>query len=141
MKRQSAITAFFRPVYMRIRDLETENESDVRSGSSIDNSTSDQASTLRNEEVARNVIALTNQISEESSNNIPTLSMPFDVNTLPNELSTREGRSLRNGLHILHGCIPTMMEHVIVQFISGLLKAIDFHENIKKEFKTVNGLK
>ena len=67
--------------------------------------------------------------------------MPFDVNTLPNELPTCEGRSLRNGLHILHGCIPTMMEHAIVQFVSGLLKPIDFHENIKKEFKTVNGLK
>ena len=31
-----------------------------------------------------------------------------------------------NGLQILHGCIATMMEHVIVQVVSGLLKAIDF---------------
>ena len=47
-----------------------------------------------------------------------------------------------NGLQILHGCIATMMEgHVIVQVVSGLLKAIDFQENVKKEFKTVNGLK
>ena len=81
-----------------IRELgtqETENESDVRSGSSINGSTSDQASTSRNEEVARNAIALTDQISKESGNNIPTLPMPFDINTLPNELPTREGRSLR----------------------------------------------
>ena len=95
MKRQSAISAFFRPADKRIRDLETENESDVRSGSSIDSSNSDQASTSRNEEVARNIIALTDQISEESGNNIPTLPMPFDINTLPNELPTRKGRSLR----------------------------------------------
>ena len=94
MKRQSAICAFFRPVDKRIRDSETENESDVRRGSSIDSSTSDQASTSRNEEVARNVIALTDQISEEHGNNIPTLSMPFDINTLPNKLPTREGCSL-----------------------------------------------
>ena len=92
MKRQSAISAFFRPVDKRIRDLETENESDVRSRSSIESSTSDQASTSRNEEVARNVIALTDQISKE---NIPTFPMPFDINSLPNELLTREGRSLR----------------------------------------------
>ena len=95
MKRQPAIGAFFRPVDKRIRDSETENESDVRSRSSIDSSTSDQASTSRNEEAARNVIALTDQISEESGNNILTLPMPFDVNTLPNELPTGEGRSLR----------------------------------------------
>ena len=95
MKRQSAISAFFRLDDKKIRDSETEDESDVRSGSSIDTSTSDQASTSRNEEVARNVIALTDQISEESGNNIPTLSMPFDINTLANELPTREGRSLR----------------------------------------------
>ena len=76
-----AISAFFRPVDNRIRDSENENESDVRRGSSIDSSTSDQASTLRNEEVARNVIALTDQISEESGNNILTLPMPFDINT------------------------------------------------------------
>ena len=95
MKRQSAINAFFGSVDKRISDSETENESDVRSGSSIDSSTSDQASILRNEEVARNVIALTDQINEESSNNIPNLPMPFDINTLPNELPTREGRSLR----------------------------------------------
>ena len=67
----------------------------MRTGSSIDSSTSDQASTSRNEEVAGNVIALTNQISEESGNNIPTLPTPFDINTLPNKLSTRESRSLR----------------------------------------------
>ena len=42
-----------------------------------------------------------------------------------------------NGLQILHDCIATMMEHVIVQVVSGLLKAIDFQENMKKEFKTV----
>ena len=95
MKCQSAISAFFRPVDKRIRDSETENESDVRSGSSINGSTSDQASTSRNEQVARNAIALTDQISKESGNNIPTLPMPFDINTLPNELPTREGRSLR----------------------------------------------
>ena len=58
-KRQSAISAFLRPVDKRTRDSETENESDMRSGSSIDGSTSDQASTSRNDEVARNVIALT----------------------------------------------------------------------------------
>ena len=46
-----------------------------------------------------------------------------------------------NGLQILHGCIATMMEHIIAQVVTGLLKAIDFQENIKKEFKTVNGLK
>ena len=46
-----------------------------------------------------------------------------------------------NGIKILHGCIATMMEHVIVEVVSGLLKAIDFQENIKKEFKTVNRLK
>ena len=95
MKRQFAISAFFRPVDKRIRDSETGNESDVRSGSSIDSSTSDQASTSRNVEVARNVIVLTDQISKESGNNIPTLPMPFDINTLPNELPTRKGRSLR----------------------------------------------
>ena len=95
MKRQSAISAFFRLVDKRIRNSETENESDVRSGSSIHSSTSDQASTSRNEEVARNVIALTDQISEESGNNIPTHPMPLDINTLPNELPTSEGRSLR----------------------------------------------
>ena len=95
MKRQSAISAFFRPDDKRIRDSETEDESDVRSGSSTDSSTSDQASTSRNEEVARNVIALTDQISEESSNNNPTLLLPFDINTLPNEFPTCEGRSLR----------------------------------------------
>ena len=67
----------------------------MRSGSSIDSSTSDQASTSRNEEVARNEIALTDQIIEESGNNIPTLPMPLDINTLPSELPTREGRSLR----------------------------------------------
>ena len=44
-----------------------------------------------------------------------------------------------NSLQILDGCIVTIMEHVIVQVVSGLLKAIDFQENIKKEFKTVNG--
>ena len=59
MKRQSAISAFFRPVYKRIRDSKTENESDVRSGLSINSSTSDQASTSRNEDVTRNVIAFT----------------------------------------------------------------------------------
>ena len=95
MKRQSTISAFFRTVDKRIRDSETENESDVRTGLLIDSSTSDQASTLRNEEVARNVIALTDQISEESGNNIPTFPTLFDINTLPNELPTREGRSLR----------------------------------------------
>ena len=93
-ERQSAISAFFRPVDKRIRDSETEKESDVRSRSSINSSTSDQASTSRNEDVARNVIALTDQISEESGNNIQTLPMPFDNNMLPNELPTREGRSL-----------------------------------------------
>ena len=67
--------------------------------------------------------------------------MPFDLNTLPNKLPTREGRSLRKELQILHGCIATMMGHVIVQVVSELLKAIGFQENIKKEFKTVNGLK
>ena len=56
MKRQSAISAFFRPVDKRIRDSETENESHVRSGSSIGSCTSDQASTSRNEKVARNEI-------------------------------------------------------------------------------------
>ena len=95
MKRQTAISAFFRPVDKRIRDSETENESDVRSGSSINSSTLDQASTSRNEKVARNVIELTDQISEESGNNIPTLPMPIDINTLPNKLPTSEGRSLR----------------------------------------------
>ena len=80
---------------MRIGDLETENESDVRSGSLIDSITSDQASTSRNEEVARIIKSLTDQISRESGNNIPTLPMPFDINTLPKELPTREGRSLR----------------------------------------------
>ena len=64
MKRQSAISAFFRPFDKRIRDSENENESDVRSGSPADSNPSDQASTSRNEEVARN---------EESSNNNPTL--------------------------------------------------------------------
>ena len=67
--------------------------------------------------------------------------MPFDINTFPNELPTREGRSLRRGLQILHGCIATMMEHANVQVVSELLKAIDFQENMNKEFKTVNGLK
>ena len=67
----------------------------MRSGSSINSSTLDQATTLRNEEIARNEIALTDQISEESGNNIQTLPVPFDINTLPNELPTREGRSLR----------------------------------------------
>ena len=95
MKRQFTISAFSRPVDKRIRGSETENESDVRIGSSIDSSTSDQASTSRIEEVARNEIALTDQISEESGNNIPTLPMPFDINKLPSELPTREGRSLR----------------------------------------------
>ena len=61
MKRQSAISAFFRPVDKRIRDSETENESDVRTGSSIDSSTPDQVLTSRNQEVARNVTALTDQ--------------------------------------------------------------------------------
>ena len=70
MKHQTAICAFFRPVDKRIIDSDTENESDVRSESLIDSSTSDQASTLRNEEVTRDVIALTNQISKESGNNI-----------------------------------------------------------------------
>ena len=88
MERQSAISAFFRPVDKRIRDSDTENESYVRSGSSIDSSTSDQALT------SRNVIASTDQISEESGNNIPTLPMPCDINTLPNELPTREGCNL-----------------------------------------------
>ena len=46
-----------------------------------------------------------------------------------------------NGLQILHECIATMMEHIIVLVVSEPLKAIDFQENIKKEFKTVNGLK
>ena len=91
---QSAIIAFFRPVDTRMRNSETENESNVRSGSSINSSTSDQASTSRKDEVARNVIALTDQISEESGNNIPTLPMRFDNNTLPNQLPTREGLSL-----------------------------------------------
>ena len=67
----------------------------MRSGSSIDSITSDQASTSRNEKVARNVIALMDQISEESGNNIPTLPMPFDINTLPNKLPTCEGCSLQ----------------------------------------------
>ena len=44
MKRQSALVHFLKPVDKRIRDSETENESDVTSGSSIDSSTSDQAS-------------------------------------------------------------------------------------------------
>ena len=48
MKCQSAISAFFRPVDKRIRDSETENKSDVRKGSSMDCSTSDQALTSRN---------------------------------------------------------------------------------------------
>ena len=95
MKRQSAIGAFFKSLDKRFRDSETENESDVRTGSSIDSSTSDQALTSRNEEVARNVVTLMNQISEESGNNIPSFPTPFDINTLPNELTTREGRSLR----------------------------------------------
>ena len=95
MKRQSAFSAFFRAVDKRIRDSETENESDLRSESTINSSTSDQASTSRNEEVVRNVIALADQISEESDNTIPTLPMPFDINTLPNVLRTREGHSLR----------------------------------------------
>ena len=51
------------------------------------------------------------------------------------------GTYQENGLQILHGCIATMIEHVIFQVVSGLLQAIDFQENIKKEFKTVNGLK
>ena len=46
-----------------------------------------------------------------------------------------------NGLQILHDCLATMMEHVIAQVVSGLLTTIDFKENIKKEFKTVNWLK
>ena len=46
-----------------------------------------------------------------------------------------------NGLQILHSCIATMIQYVIVQVVSGLLKAIDFQENIKKEFKAVNGLR
>ena len=94
MKHQS-INAFFKPVDKRIRDSETENESDVRSGSSIDSSTSDQALTPRNKEVARNVLALTDQISEKNGNNIPALLMPFDIHTLSNKLPTRKGRSLR----------------------------------------------
>ena len=103
MKHQSAISAFFRPVDKRIRDSETGNESNVRSGSSIDSSTSDQALTSRNEEVARNVIALTGQISEESGNNIPTLPMPFHINTLPNELPTVKVAAYEeNDLQILH---------------------------------------
>ena len=48
MKRQSAISAFFRPFDKRIRDSGTENELDVKSGSSIKGSTLDQASTSRN---------------------------------------------------------------------------------------------
>ena len=66
----------------------------MQSGSSIDSSTLDEALTSKNQEVARNVIALTDQISEESGNNIPTLPMPFDINALPNELPTCEGHSL-----------------------------------------------
>ena len=89
MKRQSAVRAFFRPIDQRIRDSGTENESDRRRGSSIDSSTSDQAST------SRNVIALTDQIGEESGNDITTLPMPFDINMSANELPTRRGRSLR----------------------------------------------
>ena len=83
---------FFRTFDKKIRDSETENESDVRTESSIDSSISDQASTSRNEEVARNVIALTDQISEERDNNIPTLPTPFDINTLSNELPSRSLR-------------------------------------------------
>ena len=86
MKRQSAISAFFRPFDKRIRDSENENESDVRSGSPVDSNPSDQASTSRNQEVARN---------EESSNNNPTLPVQVDINTLPNKLPTHEGRSLQ----------------------------------------------
>ena len=142
MKRQFTISAFSRPVDKRIRGSETENESDVRSGSSIDSSTSDQASTSRIEEVARNVKALTDQISEESGNNIPTLPMPFDINKLPSELPTLKVAAYEeNGLQILHGCIVMMTEHVIVRVVSRLLKANDFQENIRKKFKTVNGLK
>ena len=86
MKRQSAISEFFRPIDSRIRDSETESKSDVKSRSSIDSSTSDQTSTARNEEVALN---------EERGNSTPILPMPFDINTLPNKLPTHEGHSLQ----------------------------------------------
>ena len=93
-------------------------------------------------EVARNLIALTDQINEESGNNISTLPMPFDINTCQTNFQlVKVAAYEENGLQILHGCIATMMQHVIVQVVSGLLKAIDFQENIKKEFKTINGLK
>ena len=133
----SAISAFFRSVAKRIRVSETENESDVRAGSSIDGSTSDQASTSTNVEVARNVIALTDQIIEKSGNNIPTLSTSFDINTLPNELPTREGRSLRREWFTdfawLH-CNDDGTCHCSSCFRVFLI------QGNTKEFKTVNGL-
>ena len=95
MKRQSAIGAFFRPSDKRLRDLETESESDVRAESLIYGSTSSQASTLRNEEVGTNETELIDLIIEDSANDNPILPSPFDINTLPSELPTREGRNLQ----------------------------------------------
>ena len=116
--------------------------SHVRSGLLIDSSTSDQASTSRNKEVARNVIALADQISEESGNNIPTLSIPFDINMLPNELPTCEGHKLQRewltDFAWLH-CNDDGTCHCSSCFWA--IKSMDFQESIKKEFKTVNGLK
>ena len=97
MKRQSAIGAFFRPSdkRLRLRDLETEGESDVRAESSIYGSTSSQASTLRNEEVGTNETELIDLIIEDSANDNPILAWPFDFNTFPSKLPTSEGRNLQ----------------------------------------------
>ena len=91
MKRQSAISAFFRPLSKRPREANVPQESSRHRPESSD---SQEASTSGNDEsdapVADPVIDLVDE------NNRPKdLPTPFDSSTLPNVMPTHEGRTLQ----------------------------------------------
>ena len=89
MKRQSAISAFFRPVSKRVGAVEVTGES------SADSNGEQQAHDVDNQSVVAEADRNTNSEIDETSNCPSDLPAPFDSSVLPNQMPTNEGRVLQ----------------------------------------------
>ena len=92
MKRQSAISAFFKPASKIVREGGDEDDSSVNRHDQQQASTSSNAAVSESEIVAAH--PSTNFVVEDD-NSSADLPVPFDSCTLPNEMPSREGRTLR----------------------------------------------
>ena len=95
MKRQSAISAFFRPVSKRVLEENVPGESSedsidmqqVATTSNIDNESSVPSTDVTDPDLEN--------INDEDRNRSTALPASFDSSTLPNEMPSHEGRTLQ----------------------------------------------